>query len=74
MKGPWKLVAGDGVASDDGAAEGVPEMITSGSVPVEAACSGVVVGATDGWTISDDAGSPLLDGSRPPKRDERSPP
>ena len=48
MKGPWKLVAEDGVASDEGAAEGVPEMITSGSLPVEAACWGVVEGATDG--------------------------
>ena len=27
-----------------------------------------------GWTISDDAGNPLLDGSRPPRRDEISPP
>ena len=48
MKGPWKLVAEDGVASGEGAADGVPEMITSGSVPVEAACWGVVEGATDG--------------------------
>jgi hypothetical protein len=47
MKGPWKLVAGDGVASE-GAAEGVPEMITSGKVPVEAACWAVVEAATDG--------------------------
>lgn len=32
------------------------------------------MGASVGWTMDSDAGKPLLDGIRPPKRDERSPP
>jgi hypothetical protein len=74
MKGPWKLDAADEGASEVAAAEVVSEMITLGSVPVGAACCPEVVGARVGWTMDSDEGRPLLDGRRPPRRDDRRPP
>lgn len=74
MKGPWKLDAADEGASDVRAAEVVLGMITSGSVPVGATCCSEVADTWVGWTMDSDAGRPLLDGRRPPRRDDRRPP